>query len=64
LAIDPGGLYHVARIRPTAQHWIPGGSVKAEGFGDGAAHGKLTIVKLRLTLPPICITMVETATVL
>jgi len=30
-----------------------GGSVKAEGLGDGPAHGKGAIAKLRLTLPPI-----------
>jgi hypothetical protein len=29
-----------------------GGSVKAEGIGDGPAHGKAAIAKLRLTLPP------------
>jgi hypothetical protein len=31
----------------------PGGSVKAEGLGDGPAHGKAAIAKLRLTLPPV-----------
>jgi hypothetical protein len=29
-----------------------GGSVTAEGLGDGRTHGKVTIAKLRLTLPP------------
>ncbi len=29
-----------------------GGSVKAEGLGDGPLHGKVAIAKLRLTLPP------------
>ena len=39
-----------------AEHARPGadrgGSVKAEGLGDGPAHGKVAIAKLRLTLPP------------
>jgi hypothetical protein len=30
----------------------PGGSLKAEGFGDGSSVGLKTIAKLRLTLPP------------
>jgi len=30
----------------------PGGIVKAEGLGDGPAHGKIAIAKLRLTMPP------------
>ena len=30
----------------------PGGSVKAEGLGDGPAHREVAIAKLRLTLPP------------
>ena len=29
-----------------------GGSVKAEGLGDGPTHEKVAIAKLRLTLPP------------
>jgi len=29
-----------------------GGSVKAEGLGDGLTQGKAAIAKLRLTLPP------------
>jgi len=29
-----------------------GGIVKAEGLGDGPAHGKAAIAKLRLTMPP------------
>jgi hypothetical protein len=32
--------------------WMSGGSVKAEGLGDGPVHWKTTIAKLRLTLPP------------
>jgi hypothetical protein len=32
---------------------IPGGSVKAEGLGDGLTHGKAAIAKLRLTMPPM-----------
>jgi hypothetical protein len=31
---------------------MSGGSVKAEGLGDGPAHGKSAVAKLRLTLPP------------
>jgi hypothetical protein len=31
----------------------PGGIVKAEGLGDGPAHGKIAIAKLRLTMRPI-----------
>jgi len=30
----------------------PGGSVKAEGLGDGFTHATDAIAKLRLTLPP------------
>jgi hypothetical protein len=30
----------------------PGGSVKAEGLGDGPAYRKIPIATLRLTLPP------------
>jgi hypothetical protein len=30
----------------------PGGSLKAEGLGDGRAYRKSAIAKLRLTLPP------------
>ena len=30
----------------------PGGSVKAEGLGDGRTYASKTIAKLRLTLPP------------
>jgi hypothetical protein len=29
-----------------------GGSVKAEGLGDGPSPAKIAIAKLRLTLPP------------
>jgi hypothetical protein len=29
-----------------------GGSVKAEGLGDGLSHSQATIAKLRLTMPP------------
>ena len=32
---------------------LVGGSVKAEGLGDGAGHGKAAIARLRLTMPPI-----------
>ena len=31
---------------------IPGGSVKAEGLGDGPSHSKAAIAKLCLTMPP------------
>lgn len=31
----------------------PGGIAKAEGLDDGPAHGKITIAKLRWTMPPI-----------
>ena len=30
-----------------------GGSVKAEGLGDGPTRGNVAIAKLRLTLPPV-----------
>jgi len=30
----------------------PGGSVKAEGLGDGPSHGTVAIAMLRLMLPP------------
>jgi hypothetical protein len=30
----------------------PGGIVKAAGLGDGPTQGKITIAKLRLTMPP------------
>ena len=33
-------------------HDLSGGSVKAEGLGDGSTHGQAAIAKLRLTLPP------------
>jgi len=32
--------------------WQPGGSVKAEGLGDGPVPGKVAIAKLRVTMPP------------
>jgi len=35
-----------------AQRRAPGGSIKAEGLGDGFEHAKKAIAKLRLTLPP------------
>jgi len=35
------------------RRYQPGGSVKAEGLGDGPAHVNLAIAKLRLTLPPM-----------
>jgi len=36
-----------------AQDYVPGGSVKTEGLGDGSFASQRTIAKLRLTLPPI-----------
>jgi hypothetical protein len=43
--IDPQIVNHIGLD-------FPGGSLKAEGLGDGLTHGKAAIAKLRLTLPP------------
>jgi hypothetical protein len=50
-------VYPAGRANAKSQKQIyrkrqPGGIVKAEGLGDGPAHGKVAIAKLRLTLPP------------
>jgi len=52
-AADGHGVRAGDVLPQKTQRKKPGGSVKAEGLGDGRAHGTAAIAKLRLTMPPM-----------